>query len=99
MQNIFYLPIKPLSYNESHTVYNNCLRMSSANSRFKKAVQKLLTPNIGIIKNIAKIKLTKLMGLEVHYIFWIPERELLTLKDMVRRDSLEIGRASCRERV
>lgn len=85
----FYIQIKPISYNQSHVVVGNVLRSSSANTRFKNEASKLITPHMGQIKKYC-MDYTAEKSIEIHYIFWVPEKELYTKQGNISKRSLDI---------
>ncbi len=77
--------ISPISYNETHIVFNNTLRSSTKRKNFGVEVQKLLTLQH---KELSKIKNQNVDRLEVRYCFFVPE--LRTKTGTVAKRSLDI---------
>jgi len=83
-----YLPIKPISYNESHTVVGHVLRSSTEMKRFKRDALKLLTQFSKQIKAFANTN--GLSPIYMRIIFWVPMGKLITKSGNISHTSIDI---------
>lgn len=87
----FYLPIKPISYNQAHCVNRGRIQNTKKNNQFKRDIRNLLLPFTKDIRQFASEQIIQYGGLAIKYIFWIPEAKLITAKEkMVSKTSLDI---------
>ena len=84
-----YLPLKPISYNESHCVNRGKLQSTWKNNKFKSMVRKHLYESWDNLQMFAEAS-NKRSILKARYIFWIPRHKLITKAQNVSKTSLDV---------
>lgn len=82
--NLFF-SIKPISINESLTVCGNVMRNTTQKKKFDSDINKLLSTQIKAVRKIASWNIEKNIGLYVRYIFWIPQKKIMTKKGSISK--------------
>ena len=89
-----YLPIKPISYNQSHVVVGNVLRSSTLKKKFQREASKLITPFSKDLKKFATSHMGRPVQMKIRYIFWVPRADLIAKSTSgISKTSLDVDNA------
>jgi len=85
-----YIPIKPISYNQSHVVVGQVLRSSTEKKLFDRNMSKLLTPFSSDLKTFACKHLGSPIEMDLRLIFWLPHGNMITKAGAISKNSVDI---------
>lgn len=83
------MPLKPISYNESHCINRGKLQSTWKNNKFKSMVRKYLYEDWDALRTFA-LACNNRSIFNSRYIFWIPRPKLITKAGNVSKTSLDI---------
>jgi len=89
-QMCIYLPIKPISVNESQIPVRGRIACSYKTNKFKKNMNFMLLSHVDELNSFARRVKSEMSYFECRYIFWLPKKELITKRGTVSKISMDL---------